>query len=158
MLWTYINSMNKLLITFITLLMTFSFELSGSKYDKENPSELYEKATKQLKNEKYKAALNTLKKYTKAERDDADGWTLLAFTNRKLQNFTKAEDLYEKALILEPNNKIALEYQGELYVEINKIDKAIINLSKLEKLCPNSCEELEMLKNYINGIGSKSYQ
>ncbi len=158
MLWTYINSMNKLLITFITLLMTFSFELSGSKYDKENPSELYEKATKQLKNEKYKAALNTLKKYTKAERDDADGWTLLAFTNRKLQNFTKAEDLYEKALILEPNNKIALEYQGELYVEINKIDKAIINLSKLEKLCPNSCEELEMLKNYINGIGSKSWQ
>tara|TARA_B100000886_G_scaffold45987_1_gene28238 strand:+ start:197 stop:649 length:453 start_codon:yes stop_codon:yes gene_type:complete len=150
--------MNKLLITFITLLMTFSFELSGSKYDKENPSELYEKATKQLKNEKYKAALNTLKKYTKAERDDADGWTLLAFTNRKLQNFTKAEDLYEKALILEPNNKIALEYQGELYVEINKIDKAIINLSKLEKLCPNSCEELEMLKNYINGIGSKSWQ
>ena len=53
--------------------MPFSFELSGSKYDKDNPSELYEKATKQLKNEKYKAALSTLKKYTKAEKDDADG-------------------------------------------------------------------------------------
>ena len=138
--------------------MPFSFELSSSKYDKDNPSDLYEKATKQLKNEKYKAALNTLKKYTKSEKDDADGWTLLAFTNRKLQNFSKAEELYGKALMLEPNNKIALEYQGELYVEINKMDKAMKNLSKLEKLCPNSCEELEMLKNYINGIGSKSWQ
>ena len=58
--------MNKLFIIFFILLMPFSFELSGSKYDKENPSELYEKATKQLKNEKYKAALSTLKKYTKA--------------------------------------------------------------------------------------------
>ena len=150
--------MNKLFIIFFILLMPFSFELSGSKYDKENPSELYEKATKQLKNEKYKAALSTLKKYTKAEEDDADGWTLLAFTNRKLQNFSKAEELYEKALMLEPNNKIALEYQGELYVEINKMDKAMINLLKLEDLCPNSCEELEMLKNYIDGMSSKTWQ
>ena len=55
--------MNKLFIIFFILLMPFSFELSGSKYDKENPSELYEKATKQLKNEKYKAALSTLKIY-----------------------------------------------------------------------------------------------
>ena len=61
-------------------------------------------------------------------------------------------------MILEPNNKIALEYQGELFVEINKMDKAMKNLLKLEKLCPNSCEELEMLKNYIDGIGSKSWQ
>ncbi len=150
--------MNKLFIIFFILLMPFSFELSGSKYDKEKPSELYEKATKQLKNEKYKAALSTLKKYTKAEKDDADGWTLLAFTNRKLQNFSKAEELYEKALMLEPNNKIALEYQGELYVEINKMDKAMINLLKLEDLCPNSCEELEMLKNYIDGMSSKTWQ
>ena len=60
--------------------------------------------------------------------------------------------------MLEPNNKIALEYQGELYVEINKMDKAMINLLKLEDLCPNSCEELEMLKNYIDGMSSKTWQ
>tara|TARA_B100000989_G_scaffold147440_1_gene109885 strand:+ start:1773 stop:2225 length:453 start_codon:yes stop_codon:yes gene_type:complete len=148
--------MNKLLIIFFTAIILFSFELSASKYDKENPSDLYEKATKQLKQEKYKAALNTLKKYTKAEKDDPDGWTLLAFTNRKLTNFSKAEELYEKALKLEPNNKIALEYQGELFVEINEMEKAITNLLKLENLCPNSCEEFEMLKNYIDGKDSKT--
>ncbi len=150
--------MNKLLVIFFTLMMSFSHELSASKYDKENSSDLYEKATKQLKKEKYKAALTTLKKYTKAEKDDADGWTLLAFTNRKLKNFSKAEELYEKALLLEPNNKIALEYQGEMFVELNQIDEAMKNLSKLESLCPSSCEELEMLKKYIDGNGSKSWQ
>ena len=60
--------------------------------------------------------------------------------------------------MLEPNNKIALEYQGEMFVELNQIDEAMKNLSKLESLCPNSCEELEMLKKYIDGIGSKSWQ
>ena len=150
--------MKKLVVIFFTLMMSFSYGLSASKYDKENPSDLYEKATKQLKKEKYKAALISLKKYTKAEKDDADGWTLLAFTNRKLKNFSKAEEFYEKALTLEPNNKIALEYQGEMFVELNQIDEAMKNLSKLESLCPNSCEELEMLKKYIDGIGSKSWQ
>jgi len=157
-LWTYINVMKKLVVIFFTLMMSFSYELSASKYDKENPSDLYEKATKQLKKEKYKAALTTLKKYTKAEKNDADGWTLLAFTNRKLKNFSKAEEFYEKALMLEPNNKIALEYQGEMFVELNQIDEAMKNLSKLEYLCPSSCEELEMLKKYIDGIDSKSWQ
>ena len=150
--------MKKLVVIFFTLMMSFPYELSASKYDKENPSDLYEKATKQLKKEKYKAALTTLKKYTKAEKDDADGWTLLAFTNRKLKNFSKAEEFYEKALMLEPNNKIALEYQGEMFVELNQIDEAMKNLSKLEYLCPSSCEELEMLKKYIDGIDSKSWQ
>ena len=34
----------------------------------------------------------------------------------------------------------------------------MINLLKLEDLCPNSCEELEMLKNYIDGMSSKTWQ
>ena len=110
--------MNKKHIFFISLVVFFSFEINAAKYDKEDPSELYEKATNQLQKENYRAALKTLKKYTKAEKKDADGWTLLAFTNRKLKNYAKAENLYEKALKLDPNNKIALEYQGELYLSL----------------------------------------
>ena len=149
--------MKYLHIYFLSLALMISFDLNASKYDKESASDLYKTATKQLKEEDYKSALNTLKKYTKSKKKDADGWTLLAFTNRKLKNYSEAESLYTKALNLDPDNKIAIEYQGELFVELGRIDEANANLAKLRELCPNSCEELEMLMEYIAGNKAKSW-
>tara|TARA_B100000963_G_scaffold231070_1_gene201621 strand:+ start:41 stop:490 length:450 start_codon:yes stop_codon:yes gene_type:complete len=144
-------------ILFFTSALLISIEINAAKYEKKDPSELYEKATKEIKKEDYKSALKTLKKYTNAEKKDADGWTLLAFTNRKLKNYSRAEFLYKKALKLEPDNKVALEYQGELFVELGRMDQAMTNLLKLKELCPNSCEELEMLNNYIDGSQNKTW-
>lgn len=144
-------------ILFFTSVLLISIEINAAKYEKKDPSELYEKATKEIKKEDYKSALKTLKKYTNAEKKDADGWTLLAFTNRKLKNYSRAEFLYKKALKLEPDNKVALEYQGELFVELGRMDQAMTNLLKLKELCPNSCEELKMLNNYIDGSQNKTW-
>ena len=94
--------------------------------------------------------LDCKKKYTKAEKDDPDGWTLLAFTNRKLTNFSKAEELYEKALKLEPNNKIALEYQGELFLALGQMEKALNNLRLLKSQCQLGCLEVTQLKAAID--------
>ena len=58
---------------------------------------------------------------------------------------------------LDPKNKIALEYQGELFVELDRLDEANANLSKLVELCPKSCEELEMLRDYIDGNQTKAW-
>ena len=149
--------MKYLNIYILSLVLFISFNLDASKYDKESSSDLYKKATKQLKEEDYKSALKTLKKYTKSKKKDADGWTLLAFTNRKLKNYSEAESLYTKALNLDPDNKVAIEYQGELFVELGRIEEANANLAKLKALCPNSCEELEMLKEYISGSKTKSW-
>ena len=149
--------MKYLHIYFLSLALMISFDLNASKYDKESTSDLYKKATKQLKEEDYKSALKTLKKYTKSKNKDADGWTLLAFTNRKLKNYSEAESLYTKALNLDPDNKIAIEYQGELFVELGRVEDANANLAKLRDLCPNSCEELEMLMEYIAGNKAKSW-
>ena len=149
--------MKYLNIYFLSLVLLISFNLDASKYDKESASDLYKKATKQLKEEDYKSALKTLKKYTKSKKKDADGWTLLAFTNRKLKNFSEAESLYTKALNLDPDNKVAIEYQGELFVELGRLEEANANLAKLKALCPNSCEELEMLEEYISGSKTKSW-
>ena len=149
--------MKYLNIYFLSLLLLISFNLDASKYDKESASDLYKKATKQLKEEDYKSALKTLKKYTKSKKKDADGWTLLAFTNRKLKNVSEAESLYAKALNLDPDNKVAIEYQGELFVELGRLEEANANLAKLKALCPNSCEELEMLEEYISGSKTKSW-
>ena len=149
--------MKNLNIYFLSLVLLISFNLDASKYDKESASDLYKKATKQLKEEDYKSALKTLKKYTKSKKKDADGWTLLAFTNRKLKNYSEAESLYTKALNLDPDNKEAIEYQGELFVELGRLEEANANLAKLKALCPNSCEELEMLEEYISGSKTKSW-
>ena len=147
--------MKYLNIYFLSLVLLISFNLDASKYDKESASDLYKKATKQLKEEDYKSALKTLKKYTKSKKKDADGWTLLAFTNRKLKNYSEAESLYTKALNLDPDNKVAIEYQGELFVELGRLEEANANLAKLKALCPNSCEEAEQLKSFIAGTAVK---
>ncbi len=139
------------------VLVVFSVSLHTAKYDKKvDPTELYEKATNHLKNEDYRKALRALGKYTKSKPKDADGWTLYAFTQRKLKNYKKAETNYEKALKLDPENKIALEYQGELFVETKRLGLAQVNLNKLKQLCPTSCDELEQLKKYINQEAEKS--
>ena len=141
------------LIVFVIL----SSQIYAAKYDKKvDPTELYEKATNHLKNEEYRKALRVLGKYTKSKPKDADGWTLYAFTQRKLKNYKKAEVNYEKALELDPENKIALEYQGELFVETERAGLAQVNLNKLRELCPTSCDELEQLKKYINQETEKS--
>ena len=111
------------------VLVVFSFSLHAAKYDK---------------------------KVDPSKPKDADGWTLYAFTQRKLKNYRKAEANYEKALELDPENKIALEYQGELFVETERLGLAQVNLNKLKELCPTSCDELEQLRKYINQEAEKS--
>ena len=143
-----------LILTFITV---FSISLHTAKYDnKVDPTKLYEKATKHLKAEDYRKAVRVLGKYTKSKPKDPDGWTLYAFAQRKLKNYKKAETNYEKALKLDPENKIALEYQGELFVETDRLGLAQVNLNKLKELCPTSCDELEQLKKYINQEAEKT--
>ena len=137
-----------LILTFITV---FSISLHAAKYDnKVDPTELYEKATKHLKAEDYRKALRVLGKYTKSKPKDPDGWTLYAFAQRKLKNYKKAETNYEKALKLDPENKIALEYQGELYLQLGDIDQAKRNLEKINEICWLICKEKKMLKNAID--------
>ena len=46
--------MKYLHIYFLSIALLFSFDLNASKYEKESASDLYKKATKQLKEEDYK--------------------------------------------------------------------------------------------------------
>lgn len=147
----------KVSLIFAALLSLFvAYPAFSAKYDKSNPTKMYSKAYKMIDKGQFSKAQKILKNYTKSEPDDSDGWTLLAFTYRKLEKFTESEESYLKALNLEPDNKSALEYQGELFIETNRIDLANANIEKLQNLCPNSCEELEKLQNYLLDRSSKS--
>ena len=143
--------------TFILLFVSIFFisPVHAVKYDKLKPSALYDRAVKYLDKQDYAKANKALKAYTKSEPDDADGWNLYAYANRKMNKFEKAEVYYEKALNIDPEHKGALEYQGELYMQTNRPDLAQENLVKLVKLCPDSCYELQKLEEYISSTVKK---
>lgn len=75
-----------------------------------------------------------------------DVYNLLGFSLRKSGDRKNALTFYQKALDFDPDHKGALEYLGELYVEMGDMGKARENLARLEKLCPQGCEEFSDLK------------
>ena len=141
----------------ITLLifLLISPYLLAAKYGKTDPDKLYSRAIKFIDQERFFEAKKILKAYTKSKPEDSFGWTLYAFSERKLGGLEKAEQLYEKALTLDSNNKAALEYQGELFAQTNRPLLAESNLAKLKILCPDSCEEAEQLDSFIKGIAER---
>ena len=79
----------------------------------------------------------------------ADVYNLLGFSLRKSGDYKAAYTFYRKALDFDPNHKGAHEYLGELYAETGELAKAKGMLVKLEKLCPQGCEEREDLEKAI---------
>lgn len=101
-----------------------------------------------IKAEDYKAAIAEMTPLLQTHQH-ADLYNLLAFSYRKSGELKQAETFYSKALDFDANHKGALEYQGELFIMTKRMDKARANLSKLEKLCPQGCEEREDLAKAI---------
>lgn len=103
-----------------------------------------------IKAKDFQSALEDLKRIGPDEQN-ADVFNLTGFALRKTGDRAKAQVYYKKALGLNPNHKRALEYQGELYIEIGETDKAKENLAKLVKLCPSGCEERADLEKALAG-------
>lgn len=99
-----------------------------------------------IKAKEFKAAITDLNGMIDAGVQHADVYNLLGFSLRKSGDQKTALTYYRKALDFDPGHKGALEYQGELYVEMGEIAKARGNLANLVKLCPQGCEEREDLE------------
>ena len=96
----------------------------------------------------FAGAIVDLKKLTDTH-DHADVFNLLGFSMRKSGDMKGATLYYAKALDFDPEHKGALEYQGEMFVQLGQMEKAKANLVKLVKLCPTGCEEREDLEKAI---------
>ena len=101
-----------------------------------------------IKAKDFKAALAELTPMLETHQH-ADVYNLMGFSLRKTGDTKQAYTFYRKALEFDPEHKGALEYLGELYVEIGQIDKARENVVLLKKLCPTGCEELADLEQAI---------
>jgi tetratricopeptide (TPR) repeat protein len=101
-----------------------------------------------LKAKNYEAALAQLKPMV-VRFQQPDVYSLMGFALRKTGDRAQAMSYYNKALALDPGHRGALEYQGELFVELGQIDQAKANLAKLHRLCWFGCEEQDDLREAI---------
>jgi tetratricopeptide (TPR) repeat protein len=85
-----------------------------------------------------------------------DIYNLMGYSLRKSGDPKTALSFYQKALEFDPDHKGALEYLGELYVELGDIGKAQANEARLAELCPQGCEELEDLQKAIAQASAKT--
>ncbi len=100
--------------------------------------------------ENYAAALPILIRLTTEAPQDADAWNLLGYASRKLGDTETAGKAYGRALQINPAHLGALEYQGELFLQLGEPEKARANLERLQTLC-GTCEEAEDLKAALAG-------
>lgn len=113
------------------------------------------KAMTAIKGQQYQSAIDILNQLVGSDPRNADIYTLLGYSYRKLKDYDRAERNYTRALRLQPEHKGALEYMGEMYLETNRRDKAAELLARLEDLCPDGCVELDTLrKAYAGGRAS----
>ena len=96
----------------------------------------------------YPAAIALLTPMT-TQYQDPDVFNLLGFSYRKSGDLKQAATFYGKALDFDPTFKPAIEYQGELFLEMKDPEKAKANFAKLASLCPSGCEEKDDLEKAI---------
>ena len=124
-------------------------ETSSGGYDPQ-----YATAMEAVKAGRYADAVPLLEQVVIRNPRHADAHNNLAFSHRKLGDTATAMTLYAKALEIDPRHLGALEYQGELFLQIGEPQRAEANLRLLERLC-GTCEQQEDLAEAIQTYAAK---
>jgi Flp pilus assembly protein TadD len=101
----------------------------------------YVDGEKAVKEGRYKDAVELLNKVVQREPENANAHNYLGYSLRKLGDLNKAEAHYRVALQIEPQHKAALEYYGELFLQMKDLPRAQEQLTKLKLACPSGCTE-----------------
>ena len=120
---------------------------------KTNYGKDYKSAIKLIRSKDYDKAIRKLKTLTTASSTDftrADVYNELGFAYRKSDDFDNAAKYYKKALELDPEHLGAIEYQGEMYVDLGQKDNALSNLELLKTLVGEKKSYYKELNNYIS--------
>ena len=115
----------------------------------------FHRAKKLIYKKKYEKGLNTLKSIeeeTPFGYTSADLYNYMGFASRKqkIPNYKDAENYYLKALSFDKNHVGALEYLGELYVETDRRDEALILLNRIKMVSGDNSSEYKDLNKLLN--------
>ncbi len=72
----------------------------------------------------YREARERFDAATKADPSVKEAWNLVGYTSRRLGDYEASLAAYEKALALNPTYSEAIEYRGEAYLALNRVDDA----------------------------------
>ena len=109
----------------------------------------YFKSVSLINQARYQDAIDELHVLAAVHGPHPDVMNYLGYSHRKLGLFTQAEHYYSVALAVDPQHRGANEYLGELYVETGQMEKAKIQLAKLERICTFGCIEENELRGWI---------
>ena len=115
----------------------------------------FHRAKKLIYKKKYERGLETLKaieEETPFGYTSADLYNYMGFASRKqkIPNYKDAEKYYLKALSFDKNHIGALEYLGELYVETDRKDEALLLLDRIKSIAGDNSSEYKDLNKLLN--------
>ncbi len=140
--------MNKIALKILLALPLFGMAMGGPVLAADTSPALientkpddYATGQKALAAKNWALAASSFKKAVADNPKNADAYNLLGYSSRWLGKYDEAFAAYDKALILDPKHKGALEYSGVAYLKVNQKAKAEAQLAKLKTICA-SCEE-----------------
>ena len=144
----------KILISFSLLFVHLNIFAAGT-YDTVDASKEYQKAENLINNKDFNSAIKVLNDLISEDPNGytkADLYNYLGFATRKQSkpDYELAEEYYLKALEINNNHVGALEYLGELYVETDRRDEALVLLDRIKAVAGDSSSEYKDLNKLLN--------
>lgn len=90
----------------------------------------------------YQESLGHFKEATRLDASMHEAYTYLGYANRKLGNHAKALEAYQQALRIHPDYPYAIEYQGQAFLGLNRLDEARFNYLRLYALSKGQAAKL----------------
>lgn len=90
----------------------------------------------------YRASLPNFATAVRLDRTMHEAYTYMGYANRKLGSYDEALRAYEQALKINADSPYAIEYQGEAFLGLNRIDEARFNFLRLYALDPQHAAKL----------------
>ena len=146
--------MKKILITIlVSFIVSTSYSAGTDSGNETNYGKDFKSAIKLISKKKYDNAIEKLMDLVDVSSSDftkADVLNEIGFAFRKNNDLDNASKYYLMALKKEPNHLGALEYQGEMFVDLGQKDKALANLNKLKDLVGEKNSFYKELDSYIS--------
>jgi|TARA_A100001388_G_C28428894_1_gene338648 tetratricopeptide (TPR) repeat protein len=146
--------MKKILITIlVSFIVSTSYSAGTDSGDETNYGKDFKSAIKLISKKKYDNAIEKLMDLVDVSSSDftkADVLNEIGFAFRKNNDLDNASKYYLMALKEDPNHLGALEYQGEMFVDLGQKDKALANLNKLKDLVGEKNSFYKELDSYIS--------
>jgi|TARA_Y100000992_G_scaffold293226_1_gene251605 tetratricopeptide (TPR) repeat protein len=146
--------MKKILITIlVSFIVSTSYSAGTDSGNETNYGKDFKSAIKLISKKKYDNAIEKLMDLVDVSSSDftkADVLNEIGFAFRKNNDLDNASKYYLMALKEDPNHLGALEYQGEMFVDLGQKDKALANLNKLKDLVGEKNSFYKELDSYIS--------